>query len=292
MYSRKVISKSTRNCSAEISRLKDALRDCGSVVIGAGAGLSTAAGFVYSGERFRENFSDFEEKHGFHDMYTGGFFPFETPEEFWAYWSRYIMINRYVEAPKPVYSELLELVRDKDYFVITTNVDHCFQKAGFDKERLFYTQGDYGLFQCSEPCCQETFDNEDIIREMYARQKDMRIPSELIPWCPRCGKSLVMNLRADDNFVEDADWHAAQQRYAEYIRAHKNARVLYLELGVGYNTPVIIKYPFRQFTAANSKALYASINLGDGFCPEEIADRSIIIDGDIAAVIQEIKGAV
>lgn len=254
------------------------------MIIGAGAGLSTAAGYVYSGRRFRENFADFEEKYGFHDMYSGGFYPFETPEELWAFWSRSIMLNRYAPPPKPVYDDLLGLVRDKDYFVLTTNVDHCFQRAGFDKTRLFYTQGDYGLFQCSEPCRAETFDNEELIRQMYERQRGMRIPSELLPTCPHCGKPLTTNLRIDDGFVEDEGWHRAAQRYSDFIRSRKGRRVLYLELGVGGNTPAIVKYPFWRFTAEDPSALYACVNLGGADCPGDIAERSILIDGDIAAV--------
>lgn len=195
------------------------------------------------------------------------------------------MVNRYSEPPKPVYKELLGLVESKDYFVVTTNVDHCFQKAGFDKERLFYTQGDYGLFQCSEPCCRETFDNEKFVREMYERQRDMKIPSELVPRCPHCGKPLAMNLRSDDTFVEDEGWYKAQKRYSDFIRSLRNDRVLYLELGIGYNTPVIIKYPFWKFTAANPNAVYVCVNFGEAFCPDEIAERSVLIDGDIANVV-------
>lgn len=290
MCSKMRTTTSTKNYSAEFDRLKTALNAAETVVIGAGAGLSTAAGLVYSGDRFRENFADFEEKYGFHDMYSGGFYPFETAEETWAYWSRNIMINRYSEPPKPVYGNILSLVRDKDYFVITTNVDHCFQRAGFDKKRLFYTQGDYGLFQCSEPCCNETFDNETQVRQMYEQQRDMRIPSELLPKCPRCGRPLAMNLRADDKFVEDVGWHKAAERYSDFIRSRKNSRVLYLELGVGYNTPVIIKYSFWQLTAANPNAVYACVNLGEASSPDEIAAQSILIDGDIARVLDELKG--
>lgn len=285
MFSRTMTTRSTSDYSAEIERLRAALQAADTVVIGAGAGLSTAAGFTYSGERFRENFADFEEKYGFHDMYSGGFYPFESDEELWAYWSRYITINRYSEPPKPVYRSLLSLVQGKDYFVITTNVDHCFQKSGFDKKRLFYTQGDYGLFQCSEPCCKETFDNEAIIKQMYERQSNMKIPSELLPKCPRCGKPLAMNLRADDSFVEDEGWHKAAERYSNFIRSRKNSRLLYLELGVGFNTPVIIKYPFWQLTAANPDAVYACVNRGEASCPREIAARAILIDGDIAQVL-------
>lgn len=278
----------SKSYSSEIERLKEELKAADAVVIGAGAGLSTSAGFVYTGERFQQYFSDFEEKYDFHDMYTGGFYPYRMPEEYWAYWSRYIFINRYMDAPKPVYQELFELVKDKDYFVITTNVDHCFQKAGFDKKRLFYTQGDYGLFQCSDPCCQETFENENIVREMMEKQKDMRIPEELLPVCPHCGRPLTMNLRADGSFVEDKGWHAAAGRYEDFLHTRKNKRILFLELGVGYNTPGIIKYSFWQMTARNRKAVYACLNMGEAVCPDEIKERSICIDGDIGEILQQL----
>ena len=274
-----------RSCSGKLERLREALLAADAVVVGAGAGLSAAAGFTYSGERFRENFSDFAAKNGFHDMYSGGFYPYPTPEESWAYWSRYIFLNRYQDAPKPVYDTLLALLRGKDYFVITTNVDHCFQKAGFDKKRLFYTQGDYGLFQCSEPCCQETWDNEAVIREMVDRQKDMRVPTELIPVCPHCGKPLTMNLRSDDKFVEDEGWHAAAERYENFLRTRKGQKTLFLELGVGYNTPGIIKYPFWQMTYENPNALYVCINQGQALGPKEIAERAIYVDRDINEAI-------
>ena len=286
MFSRIQTTKSTENISANIKKLKEALRIADTVVIGAGAGLSTAAGFTYSGDRFEKYFSDFHQKYGFEDMYSGGFYPFQTPEEYWAYWSRYIFINRYQDAPKPVYENLLKLVADKDYFVITTNVDHCFQKAGFDKKRLFYTQGDYGLFQCSEPCCQETFDNKDSIIEMFKQQKDMRIPTELLPVCPHCGKPLTMNLRSDDKFVEDKGWHRAAERYQNFLRTRTGGKILFLELGVGYNTPVIIKYPFWQMTSKNPNATYACINNGQAICPTEIQHKSICINDDISDAIR------
>ena len=287
MFSRNQTTKSTENFSDNIEKLKEKFHTADAVVIGAGAGLSAAAGFTYSGERFEKYFSDFAAKYGIQDMYSGGFYPFATPEEHWAYWSRYIFVNRYQDAPKPVYENLLKLVADKDYFVITTNVDHCFQKAGFDKKRLFYTQGDYGLFQCSEPCCQETFDNEDVIREMAERQKDMKIPTELLPVCPHCGKPLTMNLRSDDKFVEDEGWHRAAERYEDFLRTRAGQKILFLELGVGYNTPVIIKYPFWQMTAKNPNAIYACINQGQAICPDEIRHKSICIDGDISNIINK-----
>lgn len=289
MFSRIRTIKSTENYSVQIDKLKKALNECDAVVIGAGAGLSAAAGFTYSGERFDKYFSDFKAKYGFDDMYYGGFYPYRTQEEFWAYWSRYIYINRYLDAPTDLYNKLYDSVSDKDYFVITTNVDHCFQKAGFDKKRLFYTQGDYGLFQCSTPCCQETFDNEELIKAMYAQQKDMKIPNHLIPVCPHCGKPLITNLRCDDKFVQDDGWYQASERYNDFIRRHKELKVPYLEIGVGYNTPAIIKYPFRQMTAQNPKAVYACINMGDAVVPEEIASQSICIDADISKVIEDIN---
>ena len=289
MFSRIWAKKSTPDYSAQIKNLQTTLSEADTVVIGAGAGLSTSAGFVYTGERFEKYFSDFAAKYGIKDMYSGGFYPFATPEEHWAYWSRYICINRYMDAPKPVYDDLLKLVQDKDYFVITTNVDHCFQKAGFDKKRLFYTQGDYGLFQCSEPCCQETFDNEAMIREMVTRQEDMKVPTELLPICPHCGKPLTMNLRSDNKFVEDEGWHRAAERYENFLRTREGQKNLFLELGVGFNTPVIIKYPFWQMTAKNPNATYACINQGQAMCPQEIEQRSICLDADISAVIARLQ---
>ena len=271
-----------------VERLADALLQADAVVIGAGSGLSASAGFTYGGERFFKYFGDFAEKYGIRDMYSGGFYPYKTLEEYWAWWSRHIYYNRYVEPPVPVYQRLLELVKEKDYFVITTNVDHCFQKAGFDKERLFYTQGDYGLWQCSGPCHQETYDNEEQVRQMIAEQKDMRIPTELIPRCPQCGKPMTMNLRSDAAFVEDAGWHRAARRYEAFIRRTDGGRVLFWELGVGANTPVIIKYPFWRMTHQNPEAVYACVNYGEAYAPREIAGRSICIDGDIGETLKQL----
>ena len=303
MFSKIWTKHSTSSCS-DIEHLRTALAEAEAVVVGAGAGLSTSAGFVYAGERFTRYFYDFASKYGFKDMYSGGFWPYQTLEEHWAYWSRYIYINRYMDAPKPVYERLLELVGDKDYFVLTTNVDHCFQKAGFDKKRLFYTQGDYGLLQCSGPCCAETVDNEALVRQMVEAQGwrieadgsltapeeplKMQVPTELVPRCPHCGRPMTMNLRADDTFVEDAGWHAAAERYSEFLRRHEGLRVLFLELGVGDNTPVIIKYPFWRMTAKNPNATYACINYGEAFAPGEIAKQSVCLDGDIGAVLEQI----
>ena len=286
-------------------RLKEETENADAVVIGAGAGLSTAAGFTYSGSRFEKYFSDFEEKYGFTDMYSGGFYPYKSLSEYWAFWSRYIYINRYMDPPGGVYKDLYELVKDKDYFVITTNVDHCFQKAGFDKGRLFYTQGDYGLFQCSGPCRDETYDNEEAVKEMLLFQgfkigedKELLIPEEgtlkteisedLLPVCGHCERPLTMNLRSDESFVEDNGWHKAAERYSLFLRRHEGMNILFLELGVGYNTPVIIKFPFWQMTSESKNAVYACINKGQASCPKQIEDRAICIDADIADVIKEL----
>lgn len=272
-------------CPAPAEQLKQALAQADAVIIGAGAGLSVSAGFTYAGERFTQNFADFIAKYQLTDMYTAGFYPFPTREEKWAYWSRHIWCNRYVPAPKPVYDDLLKLVRDKDYFVLTTNVDHQFQKAGFAKQRLFYTQGDYGLWQCSEPCHRETYDNEQAVRRMLAAQKDLRIPSEMVPRCPVCGRPMAMNLRADDTFVEDSGWQEAQNRYLAFMNAHARGRVVYLELGVGGNTPGIIKYNFWRRVSRNLEAVYVCVNREDAYAPDEIAARSLCFRSDIGRLL-------
>ena len=289
-----------------IERLAEAIRQTDAVMIGAGAGLSTAAGFVYAGERFERYFADFGEKYGFRDMYSGGFYPYGTKEEFWGYWSRNIWVNRYMDMPSRVYEDLFELVRGREYFVLTTNVDHCFQRAGFDKERLFYTQGDYGLFQCSGPCCKRTWDNEETIRKMILSQgfeigeggtlivpegvtPEMRVPTELLPKCPNCGRPLTTNLRADEKFVEDAGWHAAAKRYEEWVTAHQDEKVVYLEIGVGWNTPGIIKYNFWNLAYRNEKAVYGCMNYDDAGIPKELAERGIGVEGDSARAILGLK---
>ena len=271
-------------------KFREWLLSADAVVIGAGAGLSASAGFTYAGKRFHENFSDFEDKYGFHDMYSGGFYPYDTMEEHWAYWSRCIFINRYQDAPIPVYENLYEIVKDKNYFVITTNVDHCFQKAGFDKQRLFYTQGDYGLFQCSVPCHNKTYDNEEIIRRMVAKQQDMKIPSELVPHCPVCGKPMTMNLRSDNTFVEDDGWFAAKRRYDTFLADNKRKQILFVEFGVGMNTPGIIKYPFWRMTYKNAGARYVCVNLNGAYAPAEIAGRAVCLSEDAGGILTELSG--
>ncbi|MBQ6216707.1 MAG: Sir2 silent information regulator family NAD-dependent deacetylase [Erysipelotrichaceae bacterium] len=301
-----LIKAEKRDLKENILRLRNAINEADAIVIGAGAGLSTSAGYIYTGERFEKYFSDFIKNYGFEDMYSGGFYPYPSKGEFWAFWSRYIWINRYTKTPKPVYEELLDLVKDKDYFVITTNVDHCFQKAGFDKKRLFYTQGDYGLFQCSKPCHQKTYDNEEIIRKMVLsqgfsigeenelivpenRELKMSVPEELFPVCPVCGEPMTMNLRSDDLFVQDEGWDEAAQRYSDFLRRHQDMKILFLELAVGFNTPVIIKVPFIQMTERWKNATYACLNYGEAYTTQEIEERSICIDGDIGTILEKLK---
>lgn len=288
MFLRTGTRKYTQNYSYNINRLKEKIETADAILIGAGAGLSTSAGFEYSGERFDRYFSDFKAKYGITDMYSGGFYPYQTLEEYWAWWSRHILINRYdVEIGKP-YKDLLTLVKDKDYFVLTTNVDHQFQLAGFDKKRLFYTQGDYGLWQCSDACHNKTYDNKTAVLKMAAEQKNMKIPSELIPKCPVCGAPMSMNLRCDDTFVQDNGWYRASERYSDFLRRHKDAGLLFLELGVGGNTPVIIKYPFWKMTAENKKAFYACINFGEAVCPPQIEKQSVCLNCDIGEALEEL----
>lgn len=288
MYLKRGTKKSTESYSQQIEQLRLEIQQADAVVMGAGSGLSAAAGFTYSGERFQKYFKDFAERYGIRDMYSGGFYPYSSLEEYWAWWSRHIYYNRYVDIPKPTYQKLLEIVKDKDYFVLTTNVDHCFQKAGFDKKRLFYTQGDYGLWQCSGPCCQKTYDNEEVVLQLLKEQKDMRIPSELVPHCPVCGKPMTMNLRCDDTFVQDEGWYTAQGRYTDFLRRHDGLRVLYLELGVGANTPGIIKYPFWKMTAQNPRANYVCINYQGAYAPPEIRDSALCIEDDIDKVLNDV----
>ena len=289
----------------QVRKLKEKIQNAEAIILGAGSGLSTAAGLSYSGERFQKYFFDFAKKYSIRDMYSGGFFPFESPEEFWAWWSRHIYFNRYIDSPSDVYGNLKKIVEGKDYFVLTTNVDHQFQRAGFEKERLFYTQGDYGLFQSSRPTVAKTYDNQEIVEKMLEAQGFVRddegifqlpedktlkmsIPTELIPICPDDGLPMTMNLRTDESFVEDAGWKIAAKRYQDFLHSHKGKHVLYWELGVGMNTPVIIKFPFWRYTEENPNAYYACLNLGEAGCSREISERSICLNADIGQVLRDL----
>ena len=274
--------------NGNVEMIRETLQQAQAIVIGAGAGLSAAAGLTYGGERFRRYFGDFIRKYGMMDMYSAGFYPFETQEEKWAYWSRHIYYNRYDQPAGKTYLDLYRLVRDQPYFVLTTNVDHQFWLAGFDNRRIFATQGDYGLFQCAGACHKTLYDNEAQVREMIARQKDCRIPTELVPKCPVCGGEMEVNLRCDGNFVEDGAWARAPVRYREFLRENMGRRVVFLELGVGMNTPGIIKFPFWQMTARWPQAFYICVNLDQAWAPEEIRDCSLCLNGDLSRILEKL----
>lgn len=274
------------------SKILEKIENMDAILVGIGAGMSNASGFDYSGARFEKYFSDFKEKYGIKDMYEGGFYPFASLEEYWAWWSRQIYFNRYeCEVGKP-YVDLLKILKDKNYFILTTNVDHQIQKAGFDKKRLFYTQGDYGLWQCSVPCHNKTYDNEKMVKEMLKMQKNMKIPSELIPYCPVCNKNMTMNLRVDDRFVQDDGWEKAKERYDVFLQKYKLGKIMFLELGVGNNTPGIIKYPFMSMTLQNEcNAIYVSVNKQEFYISKAIKDRSVCIKDDVGKVLNKISSA-
>lgn len=266
--------------------LQTLINECDAIVIGAGAGLSQAAGFEYGGKTFIDNFKYMFDLYGYTDMYSAGFHNFDTLEEKWAYWSKMIYLNRYKYEAKPLYTRLFNLVKNKNYFVITTNVDHQFQLAGFDKKRLFYMQGDYGLFQCSNACHNKTYDNKKDILNMINNIKNNKIPSNLIPKCPICGSPMTTNLRCDDKFVEDEGWHKHKKRYMEFIKQNKNKNILFLELGVGYSTPVWIKYPFIKMTLDNKNAKYICIDKGYIMTPKEIENQTYVFNDDINLIFK------
>lgn len=271
-----------------IQKLKEEIENSEYILIGAGAGLSTSAGFLYDGKRFEDNFKDYIKKYGFTDMYSAGFYNFPTLEEYWAYFSLYVYINRYDIEENETYLNLYNIVKNKNYFVITTNVDGRFADSKFDKDKIFAVQGDFSLFQCSKPCRQETFYNEKYIREMIKYKKEMKIPTELIPKCPYCGRNMSMNLRADSTFVQDKNWDKQKSKYENFLKNSNNSKILFLELGVGFNTPSIIKYNFWRMTLNNKKSVYASINLGECYSASDIEERSICIDADISEVLKKL----
>ena len=273
------------------------------IIIGAGAGLSTSAGFLMSGERFDKYFFDFKKKYNIQDMYSGSFYPYSNKAEFWAFMSRNIYLNRFTPMPKNTYNILYEIFKDKNYFILTTNADHLFQKAGFDKNKLYYMQGDMGLLQCKKPCHFKNYDNYDTIKNMLIDQgfnfdeKGELIPSSNIkseisenlkPKCPECGGEMDLNLRGGYNFVQDEGWYKHQQLYTDFIDKYKNDDILYIEIGVGYDTPSIIKYNFWNKVAYNKKAKFVSINLEKNDVPEKIKNRSLIITGDANEILNKI----
>ena len=275
-----------------IVRSAEDIRNADCIIIGAGAGASTAAGISMGGERFTDNFGEFIEKYGGHymtDMYAAGFYPFPSEEAKWGYWSKVALLNRFDLPALPLYKELYDIVKNKEYFVLTTNVDCQFYKAGFDENRIFATQGDYGKIQCQRACHSKTYDAEELFHKMDAARKDCLIPSELVPKCPVCGGNMAMNLRCDNYFVEDEEWHEAADRYGEFLEQIKDKKVVLLELGVGFNTPIIIRFPFEKMVRENPSYSLIRLNMDEAVVPESFGNRAIGIGGDMAKVITDIR---
>lgn len=279
----------------QIDRAAKNIRNTDCVIIGAGAGASTAAGIQYGGKRFTDNFAEFIKKYGEYymtDMYAAGFYPYPSEEAKWGYWSKHALMNCFDPPALPLYTELYDLVKNKEYFVLTTNVDHQFYKAGFDEKRIFATQGDYGKIQCQKACHSKTYDAKDLFRKMDKARRDCLIPSELVPKCPVCGGNMAMNLRCDNYFVEDEAWHEAADRYAGFLEQHKDKKVVLLELGVGFNTPIIIRFPFEKMVRENSSYSLIRLNMDEAVVPESFGERAIGIGGDMAKAITDIRGLV
>lgn len=268
------------------------IKNADAIVIGAGAGLSISAGLSYSGKRFENNFSEYIKRYGMSDMYSAGFYPFESQEEKWAYWSKHIYLNRYEFPSGQVYKYLLEIIKEKKYFVITTNVDHQFIKAGFQSDNIFATQGDYGLLQCKYACHKKLYENKNIVYDMVKIQRDCKIPINLVPKCPVCGGDMEVNLRCDNYFVEDSNWDKAYENYNKFIVENINNNIVFIELGVGMNTPGIIKYQFWKLTNQIANSKYVCINLNETYCPQEIRNKSIYINEDITKVVMELKNII
>lgn len=276
------------NDTARIRRAKEMLAGAECILIGGGAGLSSAAGLTYGGARFWEHFPDFMQKYGMTDMYSAGFYPFDTQEEKWAFWSRHILLNRWDPPAMPLYRALYELVREKNYFVITTNVDAQFEKAGFDPERLFAVQGDYGLLQCAKGCHDTLYPNEELMRKMAAGQTDCRIPSALVPKCPVCGGEMEVHIRKDAYFTEDDAWQRAAQRYDAFVEEARTKKTLLLELGVGFNTPGIIRFPFERLALRRERTHLVRINRDDPGTPPALAEKSLAFSKDLADVLSKL----
>lgn len=267
-----------------LDKAKKAIDEADYIIIGAGAGLSTAAGIEYTGERFEKYFKDFIDEYHFTDMYSSGFYPFETSEEKWAYWARHVFANRYDVGKTDVYQKLLKLVEDKEYFVLTTNVEHQFWINGFEDERIFATQGDYGLLQCGKACHDKLYDNEKQVFEWLDKTENFRIPTDLVPKCPVCGEEMDLNLRKDNYFVEDEKWHQMSVNYSNFLKK-ADGNIVFLEIGVGYNTPGIIRYPFEQMTYNTPDSTLIRLNLDYPQAIPENKDRTISFDENVEEIL-------
>lgn len=272
-----------------IDKLHSLIQAAECVIVGGGSGLSSAAGLTYSGERFTANFGDFIKRYDLTDMYSAAFYPFKTQEEKWAYWSRHILLNRWQPPALPLYQTLFELVGDKDYFVITTNVDAQFYKAGFAQDRVFAVQGDYGKLQCAKGCQDTLYDSQNLVRRMVSEQKDCRVPSALVPKCPVCGGEMEVNIRKDLYFVQDKTWYAAKKRYEDFYDRACGKNTVLLELGAGYNTPTIIRFPFERMVYENKGVFLVRMNTQYPEAIPENAAKTLSFGEDISAVFDRIK---
>ena len=275
----------------QIEQAADMVKEADAVLIGAGAGLSTAAGLNYGGKRFKNNFGEFIDKYGsmyMKDMYSAGFYPFPTEEAKWGYWSKHSYINRIEPEGLPLYKKVYEMIKDKEHFVLTTNVDHQFFKAGFADEDIFATQGDYGLIQCEKGCHNKTYNAINMFKQMNQARKECLVPSYMVPKCPVCGGTMAMNLRCDQYFVEDEHWHEAAKRYGEFLEICTGKKIVLLELGVGFNTPTIIRFPFEKMMREYKEWTFVRLNIDEAVIPEGLGNRCIGINEDMVKSVSDI----
>ena len=270
----------------KINETKELIKNADYILIGAGAGLSTSAGIEYTGKRFKDNFSEFIKKYNFTDMYTSGFYDFETEEEKWAYWAKHMHINNIGAEATKLYKDILKLIKNKEYFVITTNVDDQFYKSGFDENKIFAIQGSYRYIQCSQACHNKVYDATEIVKEMISKTKDCKIPTELVPICPVCGEVMETNLRKDSYFVQDDRWYIQNKRYEEFLTKAKNKELLLIELGVGFNTPGIIRFPFEQMVYQTDNWKLVRLNKDNCETILNIENRYIPLQNNISEIIQ------
>lgn len=271
-----------------LEQAKRALEGAEYVLLGGGAGLSAAAGITYSGKRFTEHFEPFINKYGFTDLYTSSFYPFRTEEENWAYWAKHISINRFEIGATRLYEDLFQLVKEKEYFVISTNVESQFVKAGFPEDKVFEIQGDYSYLQCEKGCHDTLYYNEAVVKEMIEQTRDCRIPTDLVPKCPVCGGRMDVNLRKNGYFVQDEKWYESERRYKEFLSSTTEERIVYAELGVGFNTPGIIRYPFERMTYNNVNATLIRFNLEHPEGAPENKFRTIAFTEDMQKIVRDL----
>ena len=275
--------------SSRILQAKQAIKQADYIIIGAGSGLSTAAGLLYSGEKFEKDFREFIEKYHFDNLYSASFYEFKTQEEKWAFFAKMIKLNRYNEKPLKLYQELYEIVKNKEYFVLSTNVDGQFYNSGFDKDKIFEVQGDYSYLQCENACHNKLYNNKELVEKWLRNTKNCKIPSDLVMKCPVCGGNMDMNLRKDANFVQDENWYRQSEKYEDFLSRSKGKNVVLLEIGVGFNTPGIIRFPFERMTAISEKTTLIRINKDYPNPMLEIENKTISFDEDTNKIIEDLK---